>query len=134
MTTSTQDLTLSEARRLLSGTEKLRFGNSDQVAAVQRIERSGAKSDGQKKRWVEARARFIHELAGALESSVIPCPHCGRVPWMAQKACGKPLVRAYGLWSKSTRGASVRWFLEYCKAWYRVSGKRVLRMVDDESI
>lgn len=109
----------------------LKFGEPEQIEAVRTVEHSGPRSDGQKRRWGAARRRFVHLLAGELELRVIPCPHCGRVPWEARPACGVPLVKAYGLWNRSTRGGAARWLLEYARAWYRVSSKRVLRMVED---
>lgn len=123
-------MTLQEARTTLTS-ERPVFAKPEHVEAVQRLAQSAARSDAQKRRWTKVQARTREKVRDALDLRVIPCPHCGKVPWMVgkQAVCASKILKEYGI--KGLRCPS-GWFIKFAKEWFADKSVQELRMVPVE--
>lgn len=121
-------LSLKEARQIIT-TEPLKFGNETQIAAANKIEDSGARSDAQVRRWKEAKARAYKILAQHLEHNILLCPHCDRAPWSKHlgNECGQAILKAYDIKER----IPVSWIRTIAQQWHLANPKQILRFVSN---
>lgn len=120
---------VSEAREKLTSARP-KFGDPDQIEAVWTIEKRGALSDAQMKRWGTRFRRLRKLVKDALNDRVIICNCCGRTPWAvaASSPCISNLIDLYRL-----NGCPHKWFAAWVREWYKAQAKPVhMRVIDHE--